>query len=55
MLTYLGTGVSISSIQFKGVNFIGAHFICVSNDVMPRRVRIGQAPNQPQDLGGVAA
>lgn len=53
MITYHGTGVSISSTSFKRMYFMGTHFISISNDIMSRRVSTGQVLKQPQDLGGV--
>ena len=32
---------------------MGTHFISVSNDIMSRRVSIGQVLEQPQDLSGM--
>ena len=47
------TGVPISSILFKRIYFMGTHFISVSNDIMSRRISIGQVLQQPQDLSGM--
>ena len=47
------TGVSISSIYFKRIYFTGTHFISVSNDIMSRRVSVGQVLEQSQDLNGM--
>ena len=40
------TGVPISSILFKRIYFMGTHFISVSNDIMSRRISIGQVLQQ---------
>ena len=47
IITYRSTGVPISSILFKRIYFMGTHFISVSNDIMSRRISIGQVLQQP--------
>lgn len=50
----LSSGVVLGSSEFKRMDFLGTHFIRLSNDIMPWGVGAGQASNQPQDLRGVS-